>query len=122
MNSVKISPPNSILFVLDPTNKSAAIPTYIDGKLVSSTESCVSVATLPDIDGETEISLESSRNLHSDLNEVFSGKVSTPGSKIAIVTSQLQKLLEMPVSQDKTMVRIWANDQKEPNKIVVGIG
>jgi hypothetical protein len=58
MNRAVLSPPNAILFVFDPTNKDVVVPPYVDGELTAATANCVSVGTQADVDGDTEVSLE----------------------------------------------------------------
>jgi len=33
-----------------------------------------------------------------------------------------EHLLELPVLQEVTKIKIWANDLKEPDNVVVGVG
>jgi hypothetical protein len=50
----RLSPPNSILFVV--TGEAPEVPGQT-GDLVSATDTCVSIGTLMEFDGETEIEI-----------------------------------------------------------------
>lgn len=119
MNSVTISPPNAILFVLDPTNKKAVVPQYVAGNLTAATESCVSVGTQDLVDGETEVTLKLGDATLPALHRVFSGNVNTPNRKIAVVTAELQRVLELDVSTEKVDVSIWVDDRQNPARVTV---
>lgn len=83
MSNMKLEVPNAILFVLEPDNPEVEIPAY--GGLISSTSTCVSVGTLADVDGETEVILDQAPV--AGLQRVFDGVLSTKTGTIAIVTA-----------------------------------
>ena len=122
MNSIFVSPPNAILFVLDPTNKNAVVPPYIDGEIVAVTDTCVSVGTQADVDGEVEISMSLSGVVPIDLNKVLSRNILVPGGKIAVVTSEFQKVLELDVPAGSAYVSIWVDDLRNPARVFINIG
>lgn len=117
-----MGPPNAILFVFDPKNKNVVVPLYIDKQLTAATDSCVSVGTQADVDGDTEIHLTSGNVQPSKLIHVFRGRISTPGGSIAIVTSEFQKILELEIRKQHADVDIWADDLRSPSKVIVDIG
>ncbi len=115
---------NAILFVLDPTNSSAHVPPYVIGQTTASTTSCVSFATLPDVDGEVTITLFSKHEQQRDSAvglEVFDGHVETPGRKLAIVDSQFVRVLECDVPSKDTRIRVVVDDPKMPTAIWLSI-
>jgi hypothetical protein len=116
-----ISPPNAILFVFDPTNKDVLIPSYVDGELTAATETCVSVGTQTEVDGDVEISLAISGAVPLDLQQVFFGTVATPGGKVAVVTSRFQRVLELNVPASAVELSIWTDDLRNPARVVVNI-
>lgn len=121
MSSVSISPPNGILFLLDPTNRDVVVPPYVDGELTASTESCISVGTQAPIDGETEVALSTSDAPLPGLNLAFSGSVLCPNGKIAVVTAEFQNVLEVDVPEGNIRVSIWVDDLEHPSKVVINI-
>ncbi|MEZ5886397.1 MAG: hypothetical protein R3D56_05915 [Paracoccaceae bacterium] len=118
LNAV-LSPPNAILFVFDPTNRGVTIPEYADGKLAAATDTCVSVGTLPEADGETEVSLATESPIAKGLKQVYCGKITTPGGKIAVVTSQLQRILELDVPIGSVTLTVLADDERIPSKVAI---
>lgn len=121
MNSVTIGPPNAILFVFDPTDKNVIVPRYIDGVLTAATETCVSVGTQEPVDGNTEVSLEFGDGTPSLLYQVFVGSILTPGGKIAVVTSEFHRVLELDVTKGKVGLSIWVDDLRNPARVVVNV-
>jgi hypothetical protein len=116
-----LSPPNAILFVLDPTNKNVVVPVYVDDQLTAATSTCVSIGTQADVDGDVEVSLEVARVAPIGMQHIFFGVIETPGGKIAVVTSQFQRVLEIDVSVKTIEVSIWADDLCNPACVAVGV-
>lgn len=116
-----LRPPNAILFVFDPTNSDVAIPPYVNGELTAATETCVSVGTQADVDGETEVSLAMATVAQPELQQVFAGAVATPGGKVAVVTSEFDRVLELDVPKTGVEVFIWTDDLRNPARVVVHV-
>ena len=121
MPTTSLCPPNAILFVFDPTNTEVVVPAYVDRELVASNETCVSVGTQPDVDGPTEVSLTVGGGTSNDLVRVFSGAIKTPGGRVAIVTSDFQRVLELTVPIGSVEVSIWSDDDRSPARITVNV-
>lgn len=116
---IRISPPNSIVFICDPSSRAVDVPEYVNGQLIAATRSCISVGTLAEMDGETEISL-SEVATSGELGElVFDGMVLTPGKVVAVCNARDETLLSLPVSTVAVRVKVFANDRSEPDRIVV---
>ncbi len=119
MPKTVLSPANAILFIFDPTNKDVVIPAYVDDELTAATDTCVSVGTQADVDGETEVSLDIWGVVPLDLERVFSGVIATPGGKVAVVTSQFQQVLELNVPIGIVEIIIWSDDTLNPGRIAI---
>ncbi|WP_039913064.1 hypothetical protein [Cellvibrio mixtus] len=121
MNKVIVNVPNAILFIVDLKNNETVIPVYIPDQVASATDTCVSVATQAPEDGETEVSLvvnfENSLNYH----HVFEGSISIYGGKIAVVTAELETLLELDVPNGKAAFSIFVNDVHHPSVVIVSL-
>lgn len=113
--SMKLAVPNAILFILDPSNEAAAIPEY--EALVSHSDSCVSVGTQADVDGETEVSL--SFVGPSGLSLVFDGHVQTPTGSIGVMTSEGASLGSIDGLTPRTRVAVWVDDDKWPSRVAI---
>lgn len=121
MGRAILSPPNAILFVLDPTNNDTIIPSYTDGELTAATNTCISVGTQADVDGDTEVSLETTSVAPSGLQRIFRGVISVPGGTVAVVTSQFQRVLEANVRASAVEISVWADDLRNPARVAVGV-
>lgn len=96
MATTTYSPPHPIVFVFDFSNKNVAVPEYDSNAVTSANESCVSIRTIADVDGEVTVNLVEALPCNvADIGfEVFCGTINAPGRKVALVTSQNEKLLE----------------------------
>jgi hypothetical protein len=117
-----LSPPNAILFVFDPTNTDVAVPPYVDGQLTAATATCVSVGTQADVDGDTEVSLHAASAIPADLQRAFVGAIATPGRRLAVVTSQLERVLDIEVPDKTAELSIWVDDLRNPAQVAIGVG
>lgn len=51
--------------------------------------------------------------------KVFEGIIETPGKKVSVVTSELDKVLEIDVQDQKTQVFVWVDDLNSPSIVAV---
>jgi hypothetical protein len=93
-------------------NSEAQMPEYVVGELVAATDTCVSVGTQADVDGETEVTLCLGGPDHVGLTSVFDGRLSTPGGVVSIETSQSDSLAHLAVDRKHVRVSIWVDDHK----------
>lgn len=117
--STRLAPPNSVVLVED--SSGGEVPVSMNQSLISSTDSCIAVGCRAEDDGETEIVLGYSGNVDTGEQPVFDGLLRTPSRKLVVRTVLGITLLEMPVSETETKLRIWVNDPTEPNQIAVGV-
>jgi hypothetical protein len=119
--SKRYYPPHPILFVMDFSNDAVEIPEYKPESVTSSNESCVSVRTVADVDGEVTVFLSDGLppGAQSDARPVFSGSIRTPSGRLALVTSENEKLVECDFGADKVGVRIFVDDEDYPTTIWV---
>ena len=118
-HSTRIAPPNSLVLVSDPGG--GDIPGSMNQSLIAATDSCIAIGCRAEDDGETEIDLGLSNCVNTGDEPAFEGTLKTPNRKIAVRDVLGVVLLEMAVPAAETIVRIWVNDSKEPDKIIVGI-
>ena len=112
-------PPNAILFLLDLANDDIVVPEYEPGRLTAANGACISVGTRAEVDGNVTVRLLSAASPMGEPlgNLVFSGLVSTPGGKVAVVTSELKTILEIGVARQTMQVDIYVDDDESPSKI-----
>lgn len=112
---MKLAVPHAIVFVLDPNHKGVEVPKY--SGLVSHSNTCVSVGTQADMDGETDVTLD--RDLNGLLNCVFEGEIHTPTGSIAVVTSGILTLARLDGLEATTRFSVWVDDVKWPSRVSV---
>jgi hypothetical protein len=120
-SSAKTAPPNSLVLVADDPSR-CDIPETMAGSLIAATSSCIAVGCRSEVDDETEFTLGATREVDPGDHPAFEGVLKTPHRKIAIRSVFGQTILEAPVRQEQTTVRVWVNDPKEPDRVTVGIG
>lgn len=109
---------DGIVFLVDPTNRSAEVPEYHPNHTVGATDSCVSIATIPAVDGTVTISLEMNDGT-SPMRRIFQGSVVTPGRRLALVSSQFVEGVSLDVQSLAVDVSIFADRVENPRKIAV---
>ncbi|WP_437516466.1 hypothetical protein [Sorangium sp. So ce1099] len=117
------TPVYPIIFVFDPSNETMDVPAYDSGRLVSFNNSCVSVRTITDVDGDVTATLvvELPIETAAGSTEVFRGIIDTPGGTVALVTSENQTLLDAKVNRSRVPVRVLVDDETHPARIWVEI-
>lgn len=118
--TIRFAPPNITIFVSDASG--GIVPDFVDGKLVLSTDTMVSVGCLPDVDGETTITLGSSAEVEPIQELVFDGLLETPTGKLVVSTVEDDEVVGTDVPSPETRVRIWTNRLSFPDEIVIGWG
>ncbi len=86
---------------------------------MASTDSSVAVGCLNFADGETAFTLGKVLEVDPGTPSAFQGMLKTPSRRIAI-RSVDGTILEAPVLQLNTAVRIWTNHPSEPDEVIVG--
>lgn len=114
---MRLFPKNSLLLVMD--YSIGEIPDSIGHGPVSSTGSCVAVGTLAEMDGETDVTLTDTADAVVPKNLVFDGTLETPAKEISVCSVDDEKLLTIPVGSEKIRVKIFTNDESEPDQIAV---
>jgi hypothetical protein len=118
--STKIAPPNSLILIED--SGGGEIPASMGGSLVASTDTCIAVGCRSDIHGDTQFTLGETHDVDPGGYPTFRGMLKTPNRRIALMSVIGQVILEVPVPQQHTIVRVWVNDPSEPDHVIVGIG
>lgn len=121
MLSKQYLPPHPIVFVMDFLNDDVEIPEYDPETVASSNDTCVSVRTIADVDGEATVVL-ADRLPPAEVGvaqQVFVGSIRTPNGKVALVTSENQTLVECDVGKDTVGLQIFVDDEAHPTTIWV---
>ena len=118
--STSIAPPNSMLLISDPNRGQG--PEFIEGQLILSTPSRISVGCLMFADGETEVTLGTSDEVDPGVLPAFDATLETPNRAVVVWTVEDETVLSAKVPDAETRVRIWVNHLTEPDKVIVGLG
>jgi len=119
-NSLKISPPNSMLFVSDISG--GKTPEIVRGKRIWSTPSCVALGCLMEQDGPTDVTLGLASEVALPERPAFDGVIETPSRVVVVSTTEHRQVLRAEVSDARTRLRIWVNHPSEPDRVVLGLG
>lgn len=108
-----------VIFIMDRENENLKIP-EVDGEaVVSSNSTCIALRTISYVDGDVMIDLDD-ENENSSLEEkrlVFKGKLEVPNKKVAVVTAEDEKLLEIKVNESAIVLRVSVDNKEYPEKI-----
>ena len=74
------------------------------------------------MDGETEVTLCMVRDVNRREPPAFDAMLATPSRVVVVSTVEHETILEQPVLATFTRVRIWVNDPKFPDKVIIGLG
>lgn len=120
LNVIKVSPPNSLLFVSGPGG--GETPHITRGPRIWTTPTCIAVGCLAFMDGETEVSIGKAEEVDPGGLPAFDGFLETPNRSIIVSTVDRSPILDATVSNSRTRVRIWTNHPQEPDRIRIGLG
>jgi len=119
-HSVKIAPPNSLLFISDPVG--GVVPEWKRGAQILSSPSCISFGCMAFMDGETEVTLGAGREVDPGGIPAFDGVLETPNRAVVVSTVERKTILDASVPDRRTRVRIWGNRPTEPDQVIIGLG
>jgi len=110
-----------ILFVFDFSNRAFSVPEYDPGAPVSANETGLSVKAVSEVDGEVTVYLTDliPPDVSARAHEVFVGSIPAPSKKVAVVTSENEKLLEAEVPSTAAQVRVLVDEPDSPTSIWV---
>lgn len=117
IKSVSVSPPNSLIFIMD--HAFGELPESMDRGLVTSTDSCVAVATLCELDGATTVSVGTDPEGVEAEILIFDGHLTIPSKQLSVCSALNVKLLSMDVSASHVHLKVFANDATEPSFIAI---
>jgi hypothetical protein len=120
VSSTTVRPLNSLLVISDRDGGTPPVP--VRGKLILSTNSCITVGCTSEQDGPTEVTLGRVREVDPHHGPSFDGELATPTGIVTISTVDGEIVLEEGVSTSSVRVRIWLNHSRWPDKVIVGLG
>jgi hypothetical protein len=120
-SSIKAAPPNSMVLITDAQggfapDVSKSIPA------IWSTDTCVAVGCMPEMDGETKITMGPAAKVDPGGRPIFDGALATPTRTVAVMTIEWATLLKAEVPALSTRVRVWTNHARWPDNVLIGLG
>lgn len=116
--TIEISPPNSLVVVLDV--KGGDVPLDVTSNLVVATDSCIVIGCRSASDGPTQITFGAKKEVDQGIPPFFTAKIQVRNKKLTVKTVYADLIFSEDVASDKVTVSIWANDEKEPDVVVIG--
>lgn len=120
MKTLKFAPGNSLVLISE--NLRSKPPEPILTGMVSYNATCVEVACLPEVDGETTFHFGKVQEVPAGLEMVFDGFLETPGGTLIVATVEEEILFEDKVPEASTRVRVWLSHPRWPDTVVIGWG
>ena len=114
-----VAVPNALILVLD--SIAGELPDGMKGSLFAATTSCVAIGCRSDCNGETEIVVGSTLEVDPGEPPQFERLLDTPSRRLAVQTVLGETIAELPVARQRTMIRVWVNDYREPDRIIVAV-
>lgn len=122
-STIKIAPPNSLVLISDAEGGVVPDPEDIARTAgIVSTDSCAAVCCLAEMDGVTEFTMGSARELGSSDKPAYDGMLATPSRTVVVSTVEWRKLMQADVPTERTRLRIWTNRPREPDRVIIGLG
>lgn len=108
-------------FVVIADDLFADMPKFVDGpRRLWSNSACVGVGTLVDADGVTNLQI-SDGEFETTLPLVFEGQITSPSGRVGVSDANLVEFGAVQVVGPSAHIRVWANDPREPDKILISI-
>ena len=114
--------PNSVALIMD--HESGEPPESMTGGLVAVGASCIAVGTLAEQSGPTRFILtDDGRDVDQTKTRLaFEGEIAVTSGAVSLVNVLNEKLLTLPASPGKVRVRVFVNDDTEPDQVAVIVG
>lgn len=121
MKTITFAPEHPIVFVCDYDSSEVEIPEYDPDSVVSVCETCLSIRTIADVDGDVTITLSNTtpESIRKAYQEVFSGQIQIFGSEIAVVNSANERLLAIAMVGPMVRISVFVDDNVHPEKVWV---
>ena len=114
------APVNSIVFLEGRSGGTPPEPVW-GGKILA-TESCISIACCPEVDSATLFVVGKFDEIDPGTSPEFDAPLLTPDRDIILSTVDGETILQMPVSQSSTRIRVWRSHPEWPEEVRIGWG
>jgi len=116
---------NGLLFIEDAAH--GISPDELDSTVFAmATDSSIVAQVRHPSDGNITIVLandEAELDATEGVREYFRGELLTPSRSVHVFTVEMVSILNLPVTSERTLIRIWGNAEREPSWIgVLAVG
>lgn len=88
---------------------------------VAASPNCLLVACMPEVDGDTELTMGPGAEVDPGYAPGFVGELQTPRLRIIVETVDDEIVFDRPVCSTATQVRVWFSHPRWPEKVMIGI-
>jgi hypothetical protein len=113
--TVQVTPPNSMVLVISSADPD--IPELEDA--IAATPTCVSVGTLAETDGPTQITLTDEDVPLDGLASMYRGSLDTPLRRVAVQSVEGDQIGEISVPGIASTIEVFGSDPYEPDRLVI---
>jgi hypothetical protein len=114
--------PNAIVFVMD--YEFGELPESMGGRRIAAKPTCIVVGTLHEQFGNTELVLTDQIDEidQTNMHVIFDGHIECPSGELSLVSALDEKLISMPLKSTHVRVRVFVNDDIEPDRVAILVG
>jgi hypothetical protein len=115
---IRIAPMNSLILIMDRTF--GDVPKSMNHTVVAATTSCVAIGTIYEFDSETHLSLSDlPPEFENSSILAYEGVLKTPSKRLSVCSVMNDPILECDVQNLQTRIRVFINDDSEPDEIYI---
>jgi len=118
--TISIRPAYSQVVICDPTAK-VEVPLWERGAGFAASDTCILFGCYPESDGPTDLTFGVEEEVRGDGPPICELVLKTPGRQIAVESVERDGIFSMPTRGTETLVRIWANRNWAPDKMIIGV-
>jgi len=118
-SSILIRPVNSIAFL---HCAAGTFPQPIWGARILATNSCISTACFPEVDGPTRLDFGDLSEVELEAEPNFAGVIQATAPDLIISTVDSQVLATMPTKTGLREIKVWHDHPRWPEIVTIGVG
>lgn len=118
--NLNIPIPRGMLFLYDHSASEIEIPTYIEGKTVASSKTAISIATVSDVDDDTQITFTDSQDLKFNQSiELFAGQIFLENGALHLCIMGDDSIARLQMDKGSVNISIFGDKVLHPTSISI---
>ncbi|MBN8938357.1 MAG: hypothetical protein J0H01_02660 [Rhizobiales bacterium] len=123
IKSRRLAPPHSQFHIADRSATGRDVPReFSPDRQINAASGYIIIGVLPDCDGPTTVSIGAADEIEPETELACDRVLDTPTHIVRVFTTDRRTILVQSVPSGHTRVRIWVNDRKWADKVVIGLG